>query len=235
MVPPWLHELAIAYLLFGAVCAIILISDIVRHPQPMAVMNLIWPLTALFGTGLVVMQYIAYGRPAAAGSNGRAHRETPFPAMVASGTLHCGAGCALGDIAAEWLIFSVPGIAVIFGYGWLFEDRMFAGWVLDFLFAFGIGIIFQYLVIAPMRHLSPGRGIAAAIQADALSLTAWQIGMYGFMAFAHFYLFADVLGVSLAVDTVQFWFMMQLAMACGFLTAYPVNWWLIRAGVKAEM
>jgi hypothetical protein len=29
--------------------------------------------------------------------------------------------------------------------------------------------------------------------------------------------------------------MMQLAMACGFLTAYPMNWWLIRAGIKTAM
>ncbi len=33
-------------------------------------------------------------------------------------------------------------------------------------------------------------------------------------------------------DTVEFWFMMQIAMVCGFLTAYPVNCWLIRTGIK---
>ena len=29
--------------------------------------------------------------------------------------------------------------------------------------------------------------------------------------------------------------MMQIAMICGFVTAYPVNWWLIRAGLKEKM
>ena len=29
--------------------------------------------------------------------------------------------------------------------------------------------------------------------------------------------------------------MMQLAMLCGFATAYPVNWWLIRRGLKEKM
>ena len=29
--------------------------------------------------------------------------------------------------------------------------------------------------------------------------------------------------------------MMQIAMLCGFLTAYPVNWWLLRSGVKENM
>jgi hypothetical protein len=28
---------------------------------------------------------------------------------------------------------------------------------------------------------------------------------------------------------------MQIAMAAGFVTAYPVNWWLVRSGVKEKM
>ncbi len=108
-------------------------------------------------------------------------------------------------------------------------------WVLDYIFAFAIGIAFQYFTIVPMRHLEVAEGLRAAIKADALSLTAWQIGMYGFMAFANFYLFHHVLGAGLKVDSVEFWFMMQIAMLCGFLTSYPVNWWLLRSGIKEMM
>jgi hypothetical protein len=86
-----------------------------------------------------------------------------------------------------------------------------------------------------MRGLSFGAGIVAAIKADTLSLTAWQIGMYGFMAFAYFYIFRIAIGAELRTDTVEFWFMMQIAMIFGFLTAYPVNWWLIRIGIKEKM
>ena len=57
--------------------------------------------------------------------------------------------------------------------------------------------------------------------------------MYGFMAVAYFLVFRDGFGVTLATDTVEFWFMMQIAMLCGFATAYPVNWWLIRKRLKA--
>jgi hypothetical protein len=59
--------------------------------------------------------------------------------------------------------------------------------------------------------------------------------MYGFMAFAYFYIFQVVLHAELTTDTVEFWFMMQIAMIFGFATAYPVNWWLIRAGLKEKM
>jgi Domain of unknown function (DUF4396) len=105
----------------------------------------------------------------------------------------------------------------------------------DYLFAYAFGIVFQYFTIAPMRGLSLGQGILAAVKADTLSLTAWQVGMYGFMAFAYFGIFRAALGVRLPTDTVEFWFMMQIAMLFGFLTAYPVNWLLIRTGLKERM
>ena len=160
---------------------------------------------------------------------------TPFPVMVANGALHCGSGCTLGDIVAEWLVFAVPAIAVWFGWQSLFGDKIFAVWIVDYLFANAFGIVFQYFTIAPMRNLGFVAGIWAAIKADTLSLTAWQVGMYGFMAFAYFYVFGSLLGTKLEVDTVEFWFMMQIAMLCGFATAYPMNWLLIRIGVKEKM
>ncbi len=112
---------------------------------------------------------------------------------------------------------------------------MFAVWILDFIFAFIIGVAFQYFTIKPMRDLSPTEGLIQAVKADALSLTSWQIGMYGFMAFAQFYLFTDVWPAEVTPASPVFWFVMQWAMVCGFLTAYPVNWRLIKAGVKEAM
>lgn len=106
---------------------------------------------------------------------------------------HCGAGCTLGDLGAEWLVFFVPAIAAGLGYGSLFSHRMFAVWIVDYVCAFGFGILFQYFTIVPMRGLSPGRGLIEAVKADALSLTAWQVGMYGFMAFAALFLFDGLL------------------------------------------
>ncbi len=46
---------------------------------------------------------------------------------------------------------------------------------------------------------------------------------------------ARIFGVALRVDTIEFWFMMQIAMIFGFVTTYPVNWWLIRLGIKERM
>ncbi|QDL93629.1 DUF4396 domain-containing protein [Paroceanicella profunda] len=159
----------------------------------------------------------------------------PFAVAVAKGTLHCGAGCTLGDILAETLALLAPGVLALFGYPGLFATRIYAVWGLDFVFAFVLGIIFQYFAIAPMRGLGPAAGLKAALKADAASLVSWQVGMYGFMAIAHFALFPALTGGGVDAATPEFWFAMQIAMLAGFATAFPVNWWLIRSGVKERM
>ncbi len=83
--------------------------------------------------------------------------------------------------------------------------------------------------------MSPGAGIVAALKADTLSLISWQVGMYGFMALAQFAVLPALGAPRATVDTVEFWFVMQVAMVAGFVTAYPVNWWLVSAGIKERM
>lgn len=59
--------------------------------------------------------------------------------------------------------------------------------------------------------------------------------MYGAMAVAQLVVFPHWLGGRVAIDTAAFWAVMQLAMLAGFVTAFPVNWWLISTGVKERM
>ncbi len=80
-------------------------------------------------------------------------------------------------------------------------------------------------------RLTFGAGWIATLRAGTLSLTARQAGMYGFMAFAQFYLFRHLLGVSPEVAKPEFWFVVP----AGFGTSYPVNRWLIRTGIKERM
>ena len=55
------------------------------------------------------------------------------------------------------------------------------------------------------------------------------------MAIAYFWWFGKILGTRLGVNSVEFRFKMQIAMLCGFMTSYPVNWWLISSDVKEKM
>lgn len=244
MIPAWLHYLSIVSLVIAFACALWIALDLRRHPQHMSIMNVVWPVTALYGSVFSVWAYYKWGRlaehkkfmPAMEKDETPPHKKfTPFPVMVGKGATHCGSGCTLGDISAEWLAWLFPVIATWFGWHLVFAEKVFAVFVIDYILAFGFGVAFQYFTIKPMRGLSPGQGIVQAVKADILSLTAWQVGMYGFMVVAHFWIFASLLNHKLHVASVEFWFMMQIAMWFGFATSYPVNWWLIRKGIKEKM
>ena len=112
---------------------------------------------------------------------------------------------------------------------------MFAVWIADYVVAFGLGIAFQYFTIKPIGDLSPRQALVAAIKADAASITAWQVGMYGLMASGQFLWFRPAYGALAPATTPEFWFLMQIAMLAGFATAYPANWLLVKAGVKSPM
>ena len=156
MVPAWLHLLSIAALLLSLICSLAIAIDVTRHHQHMFIMNIVWPVTALFGGLLALWGYFKYGRLATHEAMKAAMERnepppskmmTPFWAIVGKGTTHCGSGCAIGDICAEWLVFAFPGIAVAFGWQSVFTEKMFAVWVLDFVLAF---LIAPVLAIIPL-------------------------------------------------------------------------------------
>lgn len=231
MVPFWLHALSIASLVAGAVCAAWIAFDETRRPQPMWIMYAVWPVVALFAGALAIWLYNAKMREHVRG-------QKPGPSglrTTLAASFHCGAGCTLGDIAAEGLASLAPSVALFFGWQTLFAEKIFAVWILDYVFAFVLGIAFQYFTIAPMRKLGVAEGLKQALKADTLSLTSWQIGMYGFMAIANFLLFRAWLGTPLSAGMPEFWFMMQIAMLFGLATSYPVNAWLLKSGIKEPM
>lgn len=242
--PTWLNTLCAVSVATGILCALVILFAEFRHPNHMVIMRIVWPVCALFGTVFVLWLFFRYGREVVHPSGGSRENaavskmpavSAPFAITVAKGTLHCGGGCAIGDIIAEWLAFAMPAVAIAFGWHTVFEEKTYAVWVLDFIIAFGIGIIFQYFAIVPMRKLSVGQGIVAALKADTLSLAAWQIGMYCLMAVMQFIVFERLFGGPAPVNSVEFWVAMQLAMIAGFATSYPMNWWLIRVGIKEPM
>ncbi len=103
---------------------------------------------------------------------------------------------------------------------------------MDFLLAWSFGIVFQYLTVAPLRGLSFGKGVLAAIRADTLSIVSFQIGLFAWMAVTYYVLFPSP---HLKPTEGVFWFMMQLGMILGFFTSYPANVLLIKKGWKEKM
>lgn len=137
---------------------------------------------------------------------------------------HCGAGCALGDLGGEWAAFAA---ALTIG-----GVTLWLSYVIDFTLAYAFGIFFQYLAIKPMSDLSPWKAVSHAIKAETVSIVAFELGMFVWMALVYFAYFADPhLGTSHAAC----WLMMQIAAALGLATSYPVNIWLVRHGAKHAM
>jgi|SRR5579875_359719 len=212
-------------------CALMIAADEVRHPQKMGVMNLVWPVTALYLSVFALWGYFSFGRNK--GGRGHVHemhheghtsQHGPGWRQIAIAASHCGAGCALADVVCEFGIF-FAGIT-------LFSSELATKYVIDFGGAWLLGIAFQYFSIQPMRHLPFGQALGEAIQADTLSIAAFQVGMYAWMALTYFVIFP---APHLKPVQPQYWLMMQIAMICGFLTTAPMNRWLVRKGVKEAM
>ena len=228
--PGWLQVLAWVSLLVAVVCAIAILVDILGRGrrQQMGVMEWVWPITALYAGPLALLGYRRFGRPASPRwrEEQGLEKAPPKPAWAsyAVGVSHCGAGCTLGDIVAELLVFALA-IEVA-------GQALWAELIGDYVLAIIFGLAFQYFAIAPMRRLGVRAGLVAAAKADILSLTAFEVGLFGWMALQAFVLFPDP---HLRPDSATYWFGMQIGMCLGFLTAYPVNVWLIKRGTKEAM
>lgn len=237
-VPAWFHLLSWLMVLLGLGSCIFVYVDLRRRqPQPMAIMQAVWPINALWAGVVGIWMYWNIGRtgPRTATHNlGASSAMAPmdmnamdgpqraFWQSIVAGTLHCGAGCSLADLVGPVLFRAAPFLVL--------GSLVFGEWTLDYLIALLIGVTFQYAALSPMLQQKGPRIWWRALKVDFLSLSAWQVGMYGWMALVIF-----VWSGPIPPTRIEFWFMMQLAMACGFFTAYPMNWWLVRIGIKTEM
>jgi hypothetical protein len=231
MAPHWFELVAWAALGLGFASALVVAADIflLGNRQHMPIMDLVFPLTALYMGPVALWLYLARGRR-------MSHKQMQAQPMgereardswwqVSLSDTHCGAGCALGDIGGEWLVWATA---------WMIGSTAELGpeYILDLPLAWIFGILFQYFAIAPLRgqagQLAPLRD---AIKSDTLSVLSFEVGLFGWMALSHYVIWQP----ALPIDSSSHWFMMQVGMTLGFLTSWPVNRWLLRRGVKEPM
>lgn len=184
----------------------IIAIDVVWHPQKMAVMDSVWVINALWGGPVILIAYYGYGKR---------RRNHNYYEALSLNTLHCGAGCTLAD-----LIVLVLGLFVTM-------NRV-TSFVLAYVIALVIGVVFQYIAMREMDHDTPtSRLMRKAALSDFWSLTAWQIGMMtGEIVMGMFHPAINVLSQIIN---------MQVAMAIGFILAYPMNGVLVKRHVKRLM
>jgi uncharacterized protein DUF4396 len=234
MAPHWFELVAWAALALGFASALTIAIDIVvlGNRQHMGIMNLVFPVTALYMGPIGLWAYLTRGRR-------MSHRHMEIHGLMREMThetrdswwqvtlsdTHCGAGCALGDVGGEWVVWAAA---------WMIGSTANLGpeYILDLPLAWIFGILFQYFAIAPARgqtgELAPLRD---AIKSDTLSVLSFEVGLFGWMALAHYVIWQP----PLRIDSSSHWFMMQIGMTLGFLTSWPINRWLLQKGVKEPM
>jgi hypothetical protein len=226
VVPVWLTTLAWASLAAGFLSGAAILYDIYGRGfrQPMRVMEAVWPITALYLGPFGWFAYAHLGRPRLVDAATTGEQDIATWKGVAVSATHCGAGCTLGDIVGEWTVFA--GSLRIAG------AALWPEYVVDFALAYLLGILFQYFAIKPMSDMSVRDAVWRAIRADTLSLVAFEVGLFGWMALVFFVLLAHP---HLTPFDATYWLMMQIGMTLGLATTYPVNIWLVRHGVKHAM
>ncbi|WP_191967892.1 DUF4396 domain-containing protein [Rhizosphaericola mali] len=197
-------------------------------------MNIVWPITGLYLAPIAVILFNKRSNT----SHKMSLMDMKIPMhttmkmsspkvnlkSTSQSTMHCGSGCTIGDAISEPLMFIFP-IAIV-------QNSLYNKWIIQFIFAFVTGILFQYIAIKQMQpKRSFSKIIVKALKADTLSLIFWQIGMYGGMAIAMSILPKN----SMRPTTSIYWFCMQLAMILGFCTAFPINYLLLKKGIKDPM
>jgi hypothetical protein len=234
MAPHWFELVAWAALAVGFASALVIAADIVLfgNRQHMAIMNFVFPLTALYMGPVAVWAYFTRGRhmshshmPAHTARMANAPEPRDSWWQVSLSDSHCGAGCALGDVGGEWIVWAI---------GWMIGSTAALGpeYMLDLPLAWTFGILFQYFVIAPLRgqvgELSP---LGDAIKSDTLSVLSFEVGLFGWMALSHYVIWQP----EPPIDSSGHWLMMQIGMTIGFVTSWPVNRWLLLKDVKEPM
>ena len=203
---------------------------VLGNRQHMAIMDLAFPLTALYLGPIALWAYFARGRRMSrkrmhmhAGGMNEGARDSWW--QVSLSDTHCGAGCALGDVGGEWIVWATA---------WAIGASAELGpeYILDLPLAWIFGILFQYFVIAPLRgqvgRLAP---LGDAIKSDTLSVLSFEVGLFGWMAVAEYAIWK----APPPIDSSSHWFLMQIGMILGFATSWPVNRWLLRHGIKEPM
>lgn len=138
--------------------------------------------------------------------------------QVLGSTMHCVAGDGLGIMAGAVIasLLRLPRAADI---------------ALEYALGFGFGwSIFQSLAMRGMAGGSYRRSLSITFFPELLSMNFLMAGMVPMMTFG-------MKSVPAAHNPLrpEFWFIMSMALLVGFITAYPMNWWLVSHHMKHGM
>jgi len=131
--------------------------------------------------------------------------------LTASATAHCLMGCGLGEIV---------GVVIGTALALSITQTIILAVTLGFVFGFALGLI-------PLMRANLGwkHSIKQVLVAEGLSIAVMETAEVLVEVYTPGVMSAGLL-------SPLFWGGMILALAAGFIAAYPVNYWLIGRGLK---
>ncbi len=211
-----IDNVLIVWFVLTALSVVYVAWDAVTNNPELKVMRVGWILVTLY-TGLVgAALYVLSCQEPATGQHGK-FITSPWKQALGS-TIHCIAGDATGILVAA-AITSTLGLPM-----WLDTISEYV-----FGFAFGL-LIFQALFMKNMLGGSYLEALKRTLLPEWLSMNTVMAGMVPVMV-----ILMSRDPTAMEVTSARFWGVMSLATLVGTVIAYPVNFWLVQAGLKHGM
>lgn len=141
------------------------------------------------------------------------HHETSHVKLASKATLHCLAGCGIGDIVGV-IIGTILGIS--------YYERVVTGLILGFVFGFLLG------VLPLLKHgMTLKQAARIVLTTEVFSILAMETAE----AITEI-LFPGMRRAGLA--HIRYWLGLSTALIAGFVVAFPVNWFLVRRGIRHQ-
>ena len=195
---------------------IFLVWDLLTNTPTGRVMKLAWVLVVFYTGPIGLFIYLLSCRQPLPGTHDAF--IAPHWKQATGSLLHCVAGDATGIIISAAIVyqFGLPnGIDLI----------------IEYLSAFVVGLlVFQALFMRAMYHGNYWLAVRKTFFAETVSMNMVMVGMIPTMV-----ILMHVLPGAGNPFHARFWAVMSLATMAGMLTAYPINSWMVRRGLKHGM
>lgn len=213
----WIDAILLVWFTLTAISVIYVAYDSYFNNPELKVMKWGWLLVTLYMGPLALALYILSCKEPAPGTH--AKFVQPLWKQSVGSTVHCVAGDATGIVVAAAITAALGlpmGIDLIVEY--------VAG------FCFGL-LIFQALFMKDMMGGSYRKAVQHSVLPEWLSMNMMMAGMFPTMVVL-------MMGRDMrAMEPTQlvFWGAMSAAVIVGFVTAFPINVWLVHVGLKHGM
>ena len=210
----WIDVILLGWFVLVLISVAFVAWDAFRKlPEP-GVIKWAWVLTSLYVGPVAAVFYVLADKEPKPGEHARF--VAPMWKQALGSTLHCVAGDAVGVIFAA----TVTGLLGL---------PMWFDMTAEYIFGFAFGLfIFQSLFMKDIMGGSYLGALKSSFMPEWISMNAMMAGMFPVMT-------TLMMGRDMrAMDPREpvYWGVMSFAIAVGFVTAYPANWWLVSKGLK---